>query len=322
MKRRLLSLLLVLSLVAATMMTPANAAAKTDAAATAYEETLAFTKNNVNPVVGSEWDIMLLKKSNVTDCGTIFWKYKNFLGYKIGNGSLNAKNIKVTDAARMALTVTALGLPAWKVPGKNGKKLNLLMPLADYNTVTGAGINAVIWALIALDTGNYAMPNNPANTKKITKIDYVNAILNSEFEGGGFGWDPAWGADPDLTAMAIVALSPYKHFKKVDAAINRALDVLASAQLEDGSIASFGTGNSDSTAWAIIALSTLGIDADTDERFVKGENSLIDGLMKFYLGEGKFEWAGDGYNAYSTTESLEALHSYFAFKNGKAPLFK
>ena len=49
---------------------------------------------------------------------------------------------------------------------------------------------------------------------------------------------------------------------------------LSSQQLEDGNYSSYGVPNTESTAQVILALSSLGIDGFTDERFIKNENTL------------------------------------------------
>ena len=47
-------------------------------------------------------------------------------------------------------------------------------------------------------------------------------------------------------------------------------------------------GNAEATAMAIIALTMNDIDPRVDDRFIKNEQSLVDGLMVYYLGEGEF----------------------------------
>ena len=53
-------------------------------------------------------------------------------------------------------------------------------------------------------------------------------------------------------------------------------------QTGDGGFASSGVVNAESAAQVIVACTALGIDPDTDSRFVKGGGSAVDALLTFY----------------------------------------
>lgn len=80
--------------------------------------------------------------------------YSNLENYvKAHNGVLHSR--KYTEYSRVVLALTAIGKEPSNVAG-----YNLLTPLGDYDKTIQQGINGPIWALLALDSGNYAMPVN------------------------------------------------------------------------------------------------------------------------------------------------------------------
>lgn len=100
----------------------------------------------------------------------------------------------------------------------------------------------------------------------------VDAILSAECSGGGWAFGGS-AADPDMTAMALQALAAYRSEAAVAAAVTRGLDVLSAMQTGDGGFASSGVVNAESAAQVIVACTALGIDPDTDSRFVKDGGS-------------------------------------------------
>jgi prenyltransferase beta subunit len=76
-------------------------------------------------------------------------------------------------------------------------------------------------------------------------------------------------ADPDVTAMALQALAPYKGQNDIKTVIDRALDCLSRLQNSDGGYSSGGLDNSESAVQVLVALTALGINPDTDTRFIK-----------------------------------------------------
>ena len=132
--------------------------------------------------------------------------------------------------------------------------------------------------------------------------------------------------------MALQALAPYYKGStdvseqvrgQVTEAVNRGICVLSEIQNEDGTYSSWGTKNAESTAQVLVALSSLGLDGDTDVRFIKNGHSVLDGLEQFYLtGKGAFEHvASDGGNQMATEQAFYALVSYDRYKNNKNTLY-
>ena len=69
------------------------------------------------------------------------------------------------------------------------------------------GINGPVFALIALDTGDYEIPQTDA-ANPTTREKLVQTILDAQVANGGWTFFGST-ADPDMTGMAIQALAPY-----------------------------------------------------------------------------------------------------------------
>ena len=226
--------------------------------------------------VGGEWAVFGLARSGVSVPKEYFEVYgENVAAYTAEHGGvLHAK--KYTEYSRVILAWTALGKDATDVGG-----FNLLVPLADFDQTVFQGINGPIFALLALDSGAYDIPENTAGTTQATRDGYVDYILNAELPGGG--WSFAGGdAETDITAMALQARAPYRASHAE--AIERALDFLSAAQTARGD---YDTG-AESCAQVILALCALGLDPRTEPRFVKAGGSVYDGLLLYRTQSGAF----------------------------------
>ncbi len=110
---------------------------------------------------------------------------------------------------------------------------------------------------------------------------------------------------PDMTGMIIQALAPYYwddteytydnvktgEFRTVTVrqVVDEALDALGELQTEYGDYICYGDRNVESTVQVLVAITSLGIDPLTDERFIKNGNTLIDGIQSFSLSGGGYE---------------------------------
>ena len=261
---------------------------------------------------GSEWSALLLARNGGYDEWTDEY-YKNIKNHvKDCDGVIDDR--KYTEYSRLILALTSMGKDVKNVGG-----YDMLMPLADFEKVTYQGINGAIWALIALDSGNYEIPENEGATTQATRDMYVDFILQNEINGGGFALSGE-NADADVTAMALTALAKYKDDKNVASAIDRALNKMSKLQTENGGFKSWGKENAESTAQMIIALCTLGISID-DERFVKNGNTLLDNLYSFKTENGYEHIKGEGINAFATEQCLSAVMAYERYKNGETSLY-
>lgn len=268
-----------------------------------------------SPVYGAEWHILGIARSEYAGCDEIFEKYYEDVVkvLKENSGVLSKK--KYTEYSRVIVAVKAIG----RNP-KNTGGFDVTAKLLEKENVVIQGLNGPIWALIALNTDGYA--DSSAEFKKTAK-EYISYILDAEKDGGGWSLNSSeTNADADITAMALTALAPYyKGDSKVRESADRAVLWLSENQNSDGTYSSWGTVNSESCAQVTVALTSLGIDPNKDERFIKNGKSVIDGLLGFYT-DGGFKHVSTGkLNAMATEQGYYALTAYFRFTGGKTSLY-
>lgn len=222
---------------------------------------------------------------------------------------------KYTEYSRVILALTAIGKDPTDVGG-----YNLLVPLADYEQTIFQGINGPIYALLALDSGNYEIPANETGSTQATRELYVDYILSNEVAGGG--WSLAGGeAEVDLTAMALQALAKYQEQQAVSDAIDRGLEVLSSRQNDNGGYLAYEVDSSESISQVIVALTELGISME-DERFVKNETTLEERLLDFMAEDHGFKHVIDGEtDLIATEQAFYALTALYRMEQGQSSLY-
>ncbi|SDE10821.1 S-layer homology domain-containing protein [Paenibacillus sp. UNCCL117] len=277
--------------------------------------------------VSGDWSVLAMARANhpVPD-GYYELYYSNVVSEvkrltDSNNGVLD-KN-KSTEHARAILALTAIGKDPRDVDG-----YDLTKALSDYDYILKQGLNGPIYALLALDSRNYAIPAAAEGKKQATRDNLVETILSYEAGKGtsdAGGWSLTGGkkADVDITAMAIQALAPdYEKKENVTEAVNRAVVWLAKSQNGDGSYSSFGSTSSESLSQVIAALSAIGIDASGDERFVKNGRSVMDALLTFGSPDGGFRHVKSGrIDAIATDQGTHALIAYDRLANKKNRLY-
>ena len=261
---------------------------------------------------GSEWLVIALARSgrDVPDS-----YYDSVVkAVQSAKGQLSEK--KSTEYARTILALTAIGKDPADVGG-----YDLLAGLADMDDVTYQGINGAIFALLALDSGKYDVPAAAEGGTQTTRDGLVAYILAQQLSDGGWALSGT-SADPDVTAMALQALAPYRTGDEtVDAAVDKGVQLLSDMQLSDGGYSSWGTLNSESCAQVLIALATLGIDPVSDSRFVKNGLTVLDALLAYAV-SGGFRHTVDGEaDAIATEQALCALAAYARLLDGKTALY-
>lgn len=184
------------------------------------------------------------------------------------------------------------------------------------------GINGPIWALIALDSHDYQIPENAGASEQVTREKIIAYILEKQLEDGGWALSGTV-ADPDMTGMAIQSLAPYYETDAaVKEAVDKALVCLSEKQHDNGGYGSVDGACSESCAQVIVALTALGINPETDERFVKNGVSVVDALCAFAIEGGGFEHVPHGgLNGMATEQGQYALAAYFRFLEGKTSLY-
>lgn len=268
--------------------------------------------------VGGEWLVMGLARSGLEIPGEYYEAYfQNLSAYAAQQGGvLHAK--KYTEYSRVILAVTAIGQDPADVGG-----FNMLQPLADFEQTVFQGINGPIFALLALDSGNYGIPGNVADSTQATRDLYVDYIINAQLPEGG--WSLMGGeAEIDLTAMALQALAKYQDRKDANQAVEKGLAILSERQNENGGYqySAAEQVSSESVSQVIVALTELGIDLD-DPRFVKNGKTLLDGLLQFRQEDGGFSHLIDGEtDLLATEQAFYALVAACRRVQGESSLYR
>ena len=194
--------------------------------------------------------------------------------------------------------------------------------------ITRQGLNGCIWALIALHTRAYIAPADAVNTEKtLLKTLYAKQLTDG-------GWAMTGDlADPDVTAMALIALAPLtKTDPAAAAAADAALACMSALQQPDGGFAESDIPNCESCAVTLTALCTLGVDPANDPRFLKNGRSVVDALLTYRLPDGSFTHAfiadADDPSAVpaepndmSCQQALYALAAYYRFLTDGTNIF-
>ncbi|MDP4086494.1 MAG: DUF4430 domain-containing protein [Bacillota bacterium] len=252
-----------------------------------------------------EWEAMALNKARQTIPASYLENVKSLVKEKSGHFS------KITDVERYVLGILAAGGDPENIEG-----YNLVQSIYNGN-VTKQGLNGVAYALIALDSGNFTIPN----TAQWTREKLVNYLMEYQNKDGGWTWDGSSTSNPDTTAMILTALAPYKDQQGVKDKVNLGVQYL-STQYQSAKI-----DNSSTAAQIVIALSSLDVDSN-GTLFTKDNNSLINYLLSFQnttandKGFGGFKWKQDNpVDSFSTAQGIQAIVAYQLFQNKKGTLY-
>lgn len=265
--------------------------------------------------VGGDWLVFGLARSGLKAPQKYFdTYYKNVEDYIVSvDGVLSRK--KNTEYSRVILALTAIGKNPADAAG-----FNLLLPLGDFDETVRQGVNGVIFALLALDSGGYEIPEAPEAETQATRELYVGELLRREIPDGG--WALTGGTpDADMTAMALQALAKYRDRQDVEDAVQRGLAALSALQEPNGAYLSWDEENSESVCQVIVALTELGISPD-DERFVKNGQTLPQVLERFACEDGSYRHSLNGSSDEMATEqAFYALAAIHRAETGKTTLY-
>lgn len=265
--------------------------------------------------VGGDWLVFGLARSGVKVLQKYFDAYyKNVEEYIVSvNGVLSRK--KNTEYSRVILALTAIGKTPADVAG-----FNLLLPLGDFDETVRQGVNGAIFALLALDSGGYEIPEVPEAETQATRELYVGELLQREIPDGGWALTGST-PDADVTAMALQALAKYRGRQDVEDAVQRGLAALSALQEPNGAYLSWDEENSESVCQVIVALTELGISLD-DERFVKNGQTLPQVLERFACEDGSYRHSlNGGGDEMATEQALYALAAIHRAETGETTLY-
>ena len=270
---------------------------------------------------GGEWTIFALARAGYNVPAGYYDGYTTRIETMLTAGG-NAKldNDIATENQRLILAYTAMGIDATNINGSD-----IVAPLGDFDWVTRNGVNGAAYALIALNSMPYGFDALGSYTNQTTEQALIDFILDKELSTGGFSGTGV-AIDPDMTCIAIQALAPYYREtgrEDVTNAVVSAIVALSGIQFEDGGFGVQGVSNAESCAQAIVALATIGIDPQTDERFVKAGGDAVSALLGFYVPGGGFKHIATQNvpNGIATDQSVYALVAYDRFLAGENTLY-
>ena len=145
----------------------------------------------------------------------------------------------------------------------------------------GGSINNTIWAMLALDVAGFSYAQEEALTY----------LMGDQKTDGGFALTGSTG-DPDVTAMALLALSFHRDNPAAEAAVQRSLDFLKNVMLPSGGYASYNAENANSTAIVLSALAALGEDCQEPPWLTENRGPL-EALLTYQLDDGSFSFFQD-----------------------------
>lgn len=245
-----------------------------------------------NAGMSSEWYILALCQSTDAD----FTKYESSLLSYLDTHKISAASTQ----QKYALCLAGVG------------STNGYISLVTDTSIGKQGIMSYIYGLHLLNNGY---------SGSLGSSEVIEAIVTSR--NGDGGWSVSGDvSDVDVTAMAIQALAPHISDPQIKACVDSALALLSEKQLAEGDFKSYGVGNPESGAQVVVALSALGIDARTDQRFIKNGNTLFDGIKKYMLSDGSFcHTAGGNSSSAATSQVLYSMIAYKRMTEGASPLY-
>lgn len=242
----------------------------------------------------SEWYIIALSQSGTYD----FSRYSAALSeYVAGNEIYSA-------ATRQKLALAFLA---------TGKKDGYVLEVME-DSIGKQGIMSYVFGLHLLNNGLECSAGTADSVKE--------KLLSLRLADGGWALTGSV-SDVDVTAMTVQALAPYYASDgEVKTAVDGALDLLSARQLDSGDFQNYGKPNAESTAQVLLALSELGIDGLTDERFIKNGKNLLDGIKKYRLQDGSFcHEEGGSFNESATAQVYFSSVAYVRMMNGKGAFY-
>ena len=282
---------------------------KTDAVSDTAKYILNTVENPQISSIGGEWAVLGLLASGEAVPKEYLDRYLENVEKTVAESEGVLHKRKLTEYSRVVLALTLAGKNAQDVAG-----YDLTAPICDFEKTVQQGINGAIWALIALDIGNYG--------DSTIKEKYIEYILSRELETGGWVLsETEKDADCDVTAMALTALSNHCDSEAVKKAVDRGVERLSKMQNADGGFSTYGEETAESTAQVVCALAALGIDKK-DARFVKSGKTAMDSLMTYYNeGKGFSHTKGGETNMMATEQAFLAISAQKRLDEGKPKLF-
>ena len=182
--------------------------------------------------------------------------------------ALSAYNApKDNNLQRCIIVLTALGVDPTKVPSGQDT-VNLVDKLASDASAVTAYPTSAAFALLAYASGSYQVDADAVNAPRVL----IDKLAAAQSTAGGY---MSMGTvDVDTTAMVIPALASYQGDATAKEALDKAVAALRTTQKEDG-----GFGNLNSTAVAVIALCSIGIDPSSEDEWAASGATPLKALL-------------------------------------------
>lgn len=251
-----------------------------------------------------------------------------FLASVLSEASAASSALTQGQKAKMAIALSALSIDATRVPASN----TTIVDMAERAFSTNAAsvtIYDLPYILMLHDLNLYESSSNAACSREAVIENILNKYNEYDNWGTNNGWSCGNSMGPDASAMMLPALAPYYRAAAANTSANGISYASCAAikALVDAEIASYsaiqnsdnGTigNNANSTAMVISALASVGVNPDTDTRFVKSNNnSLVDGLLLYKSSDNRLGYTSRTYNALASLQGLEALGNYRDFLAG------
>ena len=275
-----------------------------DRLASTLDDAVYWAENNFSPALNPQFDGSSYQIMAAARMGRNY-DYSSYLQNMETVVSGYTPYTPASVYATAALAVEAAGGDPGYFAGRNLLSDGIYNRAAD-SPLIGGDINEVSRSLIALDACNSTLPDYSS----VTKDDMVTAIVNECAEDGSIG------TNAYNTALALTALSNHIGEAGVSAdIINSAVDYLSTAQGANGDF-----GDLETTALVSMALNAIGIDGDTDTRFIKNNNSIIDGIMSYIASDGSF-YAYSDHTGEATGIASCALTSHIRMTEGSSDFY-
>lgn len=219
----------------------------------------------------------------------------------IQSGKLSCETVPTT-IERVILTLTALGLDATDFCGQD--LTAWLYENQNWNNYVSSDL---IWGLIALDSGKYTAADGYREALIQHLTEYQKQDTGAFFYSHGYNAD-----DVDMTAMAMIALAPYKDS---NATAKKMYDAgwkyIESNRDDQGNYGGKSYDPCCTNAYVVIAKCAAG---------QTGMEDTVSWMLKNCLGEKGFNLNGE-YNGMSTYQGMMAMAAYQRAKASKADLF-
>lgn len=261
-----------------------------------------------------EWNIFSILRSGATIEQGKLDKYYESVVKQLNTSSTN---MRVTDLARVALALEAMGKNPTDVGG-----FNVLEAIYNHKDMMTDSSNCPIFGLLALDGRNYEIPKDAKWSRK----NLVEQILKFQKASGGFGLsldNDTTGID--MTGMALQALAPYydnSAYPEVKPAVDKALKHFKDNITINAGFLDMGSENSCTTAQVLTAVSALNIDPTVKENgFVQNGNNMISNLHTYKKDAG-FAWHATMQGQEMATQQVTyALVAYQRMEEGQTRLY-